>query len=371
MSFASEIVQPVSQLTAQSVSWLWQGRLAVGRTSIGDGDPEIGKSLVTLDLSARVSTGRPFPDGTGGGEPRNVVILNGEDTEEDSVAPRLRALGADLDRVFVFKKEYLDQVGPLCLPTHSLVLERAVRETRAALAILDPLTAFLHPSVQISVDTSVRRALAPLRTLARCHGCHVMAVRHLNKSGHFRSMYRGGGSIGILAACRSAFLFARDPFDPLCVVMAHLKNNDAPRAPSLTYRIVAHGSGFPIVEWLGESPHTADQLLAFAGRKPALPGARDRARDFLFAFLDEGPKTTLEIWPAATRIGLSKRTLQHVSRKMKIRAETVWNGTRTVTYWLLENQQLPPGIVPPKPSLEPWLAPLREKYPTTPLDDDT
>jgi hypothetical protein len=43
----------------------------------------------------------------------------------------------------------------------------------------------------------------------------------------------------------------------------------------------------------------------------------------------------------------------------------------SVTYWLLENQQLPPGIVPPKPSLEPWLAPLREKYPTTPLDDDT
>src|SRR5205823_6260630 len=130
-------------LAAQPVSWLWPGRLGKGRVSIFDGDPEIGKSLVTLDLCARLSTGRPFPDGTGGGEPANVVILNGEDAAEDSVAPRLRALGADVDRVFVFRKDYLDRAGPFCLPMHSAVLETAVRETGAALAILDPLMAFL------------------------------------------------------------------------------------------------------------------------------------------------------------------------------------------------------------------------------------
>jgi hypothetical protein len=45
---------------------------------------------------------------------------------------------------------------------------------------------------------------------------------------------------------------------------------------------------------------------------------------------------------------------------------------KCLAYWLLPGQQLPPSVpeeaVPP--DLEPWLAPLREKYPpSTPLDD--
>jgi putative DNA primase/helicase len=53
------------------VNWLWPLRLGKGRVSIFDGDPELGKSLVTLDLCARVSTGRAFPDGTAGAAPGN------------------------------------------------------------------------------------------------------------------------------------------------------------------------------------------------------------------------------------------------------------------------------------------------------------
>ena len=40
-----------------------------------------------------------------------------------------------------------------------------------------------------------------------------MLIRHLNKSGGGHAMYRGGGSIGIIGAARSAFLIARDPDD--------------------------------------------------------------------------------------------------------------------------------------------------------------
>jgi len=45
---------------------------------------------------------------------------------------------------------------------------------------------------------------------------------------------------------------------------------------------------------------------------------------------------------------------------------------RDICYWLLPNQELPDSVPPDAvpPDLEPWLAPLREKYPPpAPLDD--
>src|SRR5438552_1105168 len=94
------LVESLSRLVSRPVDWLWPARLARGKLSIFDGDPALGKSLVTLDLCARITTGRPFPDGAPAIRPGNVLIINGEDTAEDTVAPRLRALGADLDRAF-------------------------------------------------------------------------------------------------------------------------------------------------------------------------------------------------------------------------------------------------------------------------------
>ena len=49
---------------------LWPGCLAEGQLAMLDGDPGIGKSLLTLDLAARLSTGRPFPMG----DPVRVLV---------------------------------------------------------------------------------------------------------------------------------------------------------------------------------------------------------------------------------------------------------------------------------------------------------
>jgi hypothetical protein len=373
MTTATPLVEPLSRLICRPLQWLWPGRLARGKLSMFDGDPELGKSLVTLDLCARITTGRPFPDGASLREPCNVLVLNAEDAPEDTVLPRLRALGADLDRVFHFHQRFFDESGPFRLPTHAPLLDRALSESRAVFAALDPIMAFLDPSIQVATDMSVRRALAPLAEMMDRHGCHATLVRHLNKSGHFRALYRGGGSIGLLAACRSAFLFARDPQDAARVVLAQIKNNLGPHQPSLAYRIVAGEDAQPTVQWLGQNPLGADQLLTAAGLRPPLPGPRDRARDFLFAVLEAGPQSTLAIWSAAQGKNLSRRTLQRVRVALKIRVKTIWVKDRLLTYWLLPGQKVPVPGGPPAadiPSLEPWLAPLREQYPTTPLDEE-
>ena len=56
-------LRPLSELKPQPVEWFWPGYLAVGSLAILDGDPAQGKSLVTLDLAARITAGHPWPDG--------------------------------------------------------------------------------------------------------------------------------------------------------------------------------------------------------------------------------------------------------------------------------------------------------------------
>ena len=126
-----------SEVTAQSVAWLWPGRLALGKLALLDGDPELGKSLITLDLCARLSCGRPWPDGSASPGPQSAII-NAEDREDDTICPRLWALGADLGRVFFLPRDAALGGVDFCLPARAEALERALTQTGARLVVIDP-----------------------------------------------------------------------------------------------------------------------------------------------------------------------------------------------------------------------------------------
>ncbi len=365
-------LRPVSRLAPRAVEWLWPNRLPAGKLAILDGDPGLGKSLVTLDLCARVSTGQPFPDHSPGPGPGTAIVLNGEDGAEDTIRPRLQALGADLDRVFVLHRHRQDGHALFRFPTGTPVLDQALAATGARLVVIDPITAFLDPSIATGNDPCVRRALTPLACLAEKHACAVLLVRHLNKAGGFRSVYRGGGSIGIVGLCRAAWLVAQDPHVPHRRVLAQVKNNLAGPQPSLTYAVAVPGGARGPLTWLGTSPLTADQLLAAAGTRPAGLPPREQAQAFLAAVLEEGPRTCRELWPLAREQRLSRRTLRRAKLDLGIRSVRVRVDGQNLSYWLLPGQKLPESVPPDAapPDLEPWLAPLRGPFPdATPLDD--
>jgi len=48
-------------VVAKPIEWLWPGWLARGVLAVLDGNPGLGKSLLALDLVARVTTGASFP----------------------------------------------------------------------------------------------------------------------------------------------------------------------------------------------------------------------------------------------------------------------------------------------------------------------
>jgi 5S rRNA maturation endonuclease (ribonuclease M5) len=68
----------LDSVKSEPVEWLWRGRIPLGKLSVLDGDPGLGKSTIALDLAARVSQGQPMPDGTQGLQ-GGTVLLSMED----------------------------------------------------------------------------------------------------------------------------------------------------------------------------------------------------------------------------------------------------------------------------------------------------
>jgi hypothetical protein len=365
-------LKPLNQLPPLAIDWLWEPWLPRGKLVIVDADPDMGKSFLTLDLCARLTSGRPFPFTDHAPPPAPVIILNGEDGARDTIRPRLLALGADESRVLV-----LDDIDPaqepIRFPGHCGQLEEAIKRTGAQLVIIDPLVLFLESSVNVNHDQSVRRALLPLAQLAARYGCTILLVRHLNKQRGFHSLYRGSGAIGIIGACRVAWLLARDPTDSRRAVLAQVKNNLAARAGSLAFSIDATDGSPGTITWRGSSSLTANQLLAAVAKKPDPLPARDRAADFLKSALAKGPLTTRALWSQAKELRLSWRTIRRARKELDISSVRVWANGQRLNYWLLPGQTVPEGepVDVPPGDLEEFLAPLRERFPPpNPLDDD-
>ena len=51
----------LSEVKPKDISWLWQGRLPLGKLVMLDGDPGLGKTTAMFDVAARLSKGTSMP----------------------------------------------------------------------------------------------------------------------------------------------------------------------------------------------------------------------------------------------------------------------------------------------------------------------
>jgi replicative DNA helicase len=95
-SSAGLAVTNLGHVQPERVVWIWDGRLAIGKLTPLDGLPDMGKSTIALDIAARITTGRPMPDGPNGLDgPADVILFSVEDGLADTVAPRMEAPSTD------------------------------------------------------------------------------------------------------------------------------------------------------------------------------------------------------------------------------------------------------------------------------------
>jgi RecA-family ATPase len=330
----------LSGITIEQVRWLWPLRVPLGKISIIEGDPETGKSTITLDIAARVSTGTPMPfESRARVEPAGVVVVCGEDDLGDTIIPRLLAHRADLTMIgsVLLDRDENKQLIPLTIPEDMLRLDRAIRERDAKLMIIDPITAYLSGTINTSNDASVRRAMLPLGDLAQKTGCAILLIRHLNKTSDQKAKYRGGGSIAFTGAARSVLVCDTHPErDDGTRVMARVKNNLAANVESLTYQLGTEELyDCPHIHWTGTDDIDADTLVRGKDGRFNAP-ERDEAEAFLSAFLEAGPRKADDCLKIGRQSGISESTLRRAKKKLNISANAHFDTNGKFDFWVWE-----------------------------------
>ena len=296
-----------------------------------------------------------------------TVFVNADDNVQQIVVPRLYAAGG-LPHFAAF----LGGIGEGKGETRAIQLPYDVPYLRStltgieglggALVVLDPIMAML-PASAMSSDRAIRAALDPLVRLAADTKSCIVLVRHLNKSTGRASLYRGGGSIGIVGACRSGLLAGIHPDDPNRRVLSIGKSNMGLLTRSLTYRIevvperivkfplnpgekdprtgkkvekpTEHDlrlSEAPALIWEGPTPITADDLCSV---KPDHGAQFTRAAEWLQKLLANGPVPATVVEAQACAEGLGYRTVQIAKTRLKVESQRVVVDGQPRWEWVL------------------------------------
>jgi putative DNA primase/helicase len=337
-----------SAVAPTRVRWLWPGWLPFRKLCLLDGDPGVGKSVLALDLVARVSYGGAMPGRPDGErrEPGNVLMLMAEDGFDDTTVPRLMAAGADRERIF-----WLPEVGdvddegrpilrPPEIPADVELIAQHVRALSVQLLVVDVVMAFFGRGVNSYVDADVRRALLPLQRLADDSGCVVLMLRHLTKgSAGGQAIYRGGGSIGLAGAARSVLMAGRDPRKPDATnafVIAPAKENLSVRSAGMAYELRPDPMyDVPRVAWQGATDVTAEDIATWKPPRASEEGAVDSAKTWLREYLSEGAVERSEVLRDGRAEGHSQSALDRASKQLGVSKPRVGTAKKHRTTWSL------------------------------------
>ena len=331
----------LADIQTEEVRWLWAGRIALGKLTFIQGDPDLGKSFLTLDMAARVSTGRPWPGDASTGQPaENVFLLSAEDGVADTIRPRLEAAGANLKRVFFAK-------GISSLTSGLSELDRFIsRKGSLRLLVIDPLSAYLGKT-DSHKNAEVRGALAPLVSMAERHQFAVVCVTHLNKNTEGPAIYRATGSLAFTAAARAVWQAVKDKENPQRRLLLPVKNNLARDTPGLAYRIVDSDiPGIGKVEWEPDPVSMRpDEALFIDNAENESKKYVEEAVAWLREELLEGPLAVKEVQRRARDSGHTWHTIRRAREKIGAESKRQGFGGGGVWYWVLPNHRWPPDAI--------------------------
>lgn len=319
-----------SDLKPKPIDWLWPGWLAAGKLHVCAGQPGTGKTTLAMRMAATVSQGSPWPDGRYS-KAGNVIIWSGEDDPADTLAPRLAASGADMNRVF-FVSDVLEsgQKRPFDPAKDITCLQAAIAKAGGArLIVVDPIVSAVAADTHKNGET--RRALQPLVDLASNIGAALLGITHLSKGTAGREpIERVTGSLAFGALARVVLIAAKEgdggDSTPGRRILMRAKSNIGPDEGGFAYELRQEPMPqvpdiIASIAVFGEAVEgTARDALATAEALPEDNGAAEDAEFFLRDSLALGPVSVRELKAAAEAHGHSWRTVERAKKRLGVMA---------------------------------------------------
>jgi putative DNA primase/helicase len=202
-------------LEMRGITWLWPGRLALGKIGLIAGLPDYGKGQIAAFIVAAVTAAIELPCGEGNAPQGNVIWFNAEDDARDTVLPRLVAAGADPKLVhFVNGARIAGEDKSFNLVTDLPLLRKKIEQIgNVVLVIIDPMSAYLGVGrVDGRSATDVRGVLTSIKEMAEVLHVAVIGIAHFNKKDDIKSaLLRVSDSIAYVAAARHVYAVLDDP----------------------------------------------------------------------------------------------------------------------------------------------------------------
>lgn len=257
--------------------FVWYPYIPVGDFTVLMAPGGSGKTYFICGIAAAVSNGDALP---GDEEPEDgaqrVLIISAEDRGE-LLKKRLRASGADLDRVFIL--DCIASVG-LNFTSEYETFKQTIKENKPRLVIIDPWHGFLGADIDINRVNAIRPVFQKLANIAKELECGLVLISHVNKRAQGENVNNAAtGSTDFINAARSALYVLFDEEDDDSRIVVHTKSNYARHGQSVKFRIGENGG----VEWSGFSDIDR-QTMEEAARHRKTPGeiAQNRAANDTF-----------------------------------------------------------------------------------------
>ena len=305
-----------SGIVSKPIEWLWEGKIAKGKVSMIAGHPGLGKSQMTINIAGIVSNGGEFPGGAKCKQGK-VLFFSAEDDIEDTINPRLQAVGANRENIFIFdlvrknnKEEFFN------LSEDTKLLENAIKEIEdVSLIIVDPITAFLGKDVDSHKNSDIRALLAVFSKLASTYGIAIVMVSHLNKTQGGNAMSQISGSLAFPAAARAVYMVLKDENDESRRLFLTAKNNLAQDKGGFAFKVDGVTIGNDIntskIVWEKEPVTTSLADMMKTTNKDYEGGVSKDIIQWLEEYLRKFPegKAPSQVILAAEKQGISRATL--------------------------------------------------------------
>ena len=164
---------------------------------------------------------------------------------------------------------------------------------------------------------------------ASTYDCAIVLIGHLSKTGHSKELYRGLGSIDVVASARSVLQVERTPEDEEIRIVKQIKNSLAPKGNDLIFEI-RPDIGF---RWLEARSSEEVQQGTAAVELPK--NKHELAAILLKKMLADGPLESTEVKRQLSQYRIGDKTMNEVKKDLGIkpyRKMRVW-------YWALPGEK--------------------------------
>ena len=320
-----------SNVSRLEVGWLWYPYIPCGKITILQGDPGGGKSTMIMDIIGKLTTGRQLPDGRILA-PMNVLYQCSEDGLADTIKPRLEKAGADCKRVGYINE---DMFG---LTLDDEKIRKAIIDIDARLLVIDPFQAYIGDS-DLSSATGMRKLLRRLSMWASSYNCAIVLVGHLNKRAGSNELYRGLGSIDLVAAARSVIQVDSNEDDGNIRILKHIKSSLAPKGADIPFAIDPFGR----INWQANGMEIDNSNPIPENMNPIEDNGKkskqEIAVDIIRKILANGPVEASVVEKQLIEAGVSERTMKIAKKTISV----ISTKSGAKWYWRLptENGKYP------------------------------